>query len=162
MYCIKQTMSKRPVELLSTQIAEAMLASCNAKTPSIDDLLNRDTLTTIIEQIRKNKGRVRLGWARIAALSLVSNNTIIDKFNSLKSKIDPANLHAMSVSASKCNVDSLSKTIHAIIDALGYTDYINSIFEAKSGGRGRTRKQKQAARTQRRRRRNHRHYSRRN
>ena len=58
-------MSKRPVELLSTQIAEAMVASCRracgAETPSIDDLLNRETLTKIIEQMQNDEGRVRLG-----------------------------------------------------------------------------------------------------
>ena len=154
-------MSKRPVELLSTQIAEAMVASCRracgAETPSIDDLLNRETLTTIIEQIRNNKGRVRLGWARRTALNLVSNDTIIDKFNSLKPKIDPNSLDVMC--ATKCDINSLSKTIMAIIDELEYTEYVNSIFEANpnSGGRGRsgrTRKQKQATRPRRRR---HRH-----
>jgi hypothetical protein len=151
-------MSKRPVELLSTQIAEAMVASCRracgAETPSIDDLLNRETLTTIIEQIRNNKGRVRLGWARRTALNLVSNDTIIDKFNSLKPKIDPNSLDVMC--ATKCDINSLSKTIMAIIDELEYTEYVNSIFEANpnSGGRGRsgrTRKQKQATRPRRRR-----------
>jgi hypothetical protein len=151
-------MSKRPVELLSTQIAEAMVASCRracgAETPSIDDLLNRETLTTIIEQIRNNKGRVRLGWARRNALNLVSNDTIIDKFNSLKPKIDPNSLDVMC--ATKCDINSLSKTIMAIIDELEYTEYVNSIFEANpnSGGRGRsgrTRKQKQATRPRRRR-----------
>lgn len=166
MHCITQNMNKQPVELLSTQIAETMLASCNAKIPSLDDLLNRETLTKIIEQIwNNNKGRVQLGWARRTALKLVSNDKIIDKFNSLKSKIDPDNLYAMSVSASKCDVNSLSKTIMAIIDELEYTDFINSIFEANpnatSGGRvRRTRKQKQAART--RRRRHHYRHSRRN
>jgi hypothetical protein len=155
-------MSKQPVELLSIQIAETMLASCSAETPSLDDLLSRETLTKIIEQIRTNKGRVRLGLASKIALKLAPNDTIIKKFNFLKSKIDPANLHAMSVSASKRDDASLSKTIRAIIDELDYTDDINSIFEANptSGGRGRTRKQ--CTRTQRRRRRNHRHYSRRN
>lgn len=148
-------MSKRPVELLSTQIAEAVVASCRracgAETPSIDDLLNRETLTTIIEQIRKNEGRVRLGWAHITALKLVSNDLIIDKFNYLKLEIDPNSLDVMCVT--KCDINSLSKTIMAIIDELEYTEYVNSIFEANpnSGGRGRTRKQKQATRTRRRR-----------
>ena len=159
-------MSKRPVELLSTQIAEAMVASCRracgAETPSIDDLLNRETLTTIIEQIRNNKGRVSLGWARRTALNLVSNDTIIDKFNSLKSKIDPNSLDVMC--ATKCDINSLSKNIMAIIDELEYTEYVNSIFEANpnSGGRGRTRKQQQATRTRRRRHRHRHRHSRRN
>jgi hypothetical protein len=153
-----------PVELLSTQIAEAIVASCQqtcgSGRPSLDELLNQETLTTIIEQIRNNKGRVRLGLARRTALKLAPNDTIINKFNSLKSE----NLTSLDVNmlcASKCDVNSLSKTIQAIIDELEYTEYINSIFEVKSGGRGRTRKQKQATRTRRRHRNRHR-YSRRN
>lgn len=158
MYFIKQNMSKRPVELLSTQIAEAMVASCRracgAETPSIDDLLNRETLTKIIEQIQNNEGRVRLGWRSRIALKFVTNDMIIDKFNSLKPKIDPTHLNVMC--ATNCDINSLSKTIMAIIDELEYTESVNSMFEAtpNSGGRGRTRKQKQATRTRRRR---HRH-----
>ena len=158
----------QPVELLSIQIAEAIVDSCEqtcgSGRQSLDDLLNRETLTKIIEQIRNNKGRVQLGWARRTGLNMVSNSFIIKNFNSIiKPKIAPMYLEVMC--ASKCDVNSLSKTIMAIIDEVEYTDYVNKNFEATnnapSGGRvRRTRKQKQAART--RRRRHHYRHSRRN
>ena len=151
-----------PVELLSTQIAQDMVASCNqtcgSGSPSLDELLNRETLTKIIDNIKSGKGLVKVK----GVLRFTPNGLIIKAFNNRMKTINPIYSNLMCVT--QCNISGLSNIIKAMIEDLGFTEPVNENFEATnatSGGRvRRTRKQKQAART--RRRRHHYRHSRRN
>ena len=141
-------MSNKVVSLLSTQIAEAMVASCQraCETNSIDDLLNRETMETIINQIKNDEGahvQFIKPWygfnPKKGAMQLITNEKIIGFINSHNLA---KHLELSIICASNCNIAVLSSLINAFIDDHNYTDVINDTFEPKpkSGGRGRTRK----------------------
>ena len=153
------------VKLLSRQIAEVIVESgscetaCESNPPNIDAMLKRETMERIITQIKNNEGRrVRFkpGFFGISAIHAVIKIRSTDSIvSSINEKINPIfRDHMSQICASDCSVEVLTSVMQSIIDTLGYAEYINDTFEAKTGSGGRRRRQMRSRRCSRRRMRN--------